>query len=198
MSFDYSTRPDSEQAKKSAKRIYWAAWIGAAALLFVAPFFVLPPDWLFGWYFLFCNFLFGPITEGLAEGACRLAGVSQEGETHELIERDARAALVPFLSEAPEFEIKKLWHRLRVDREGISAKHTDGKWKRVLWRDVEMCTLKRTLNVMGDCTSTTFTLQASHELPLLQFSSYPGDADRLLSAIRFYLRGEDSPPRPAL
>ena len=199
MSFSYSTRPDSEQAKKSARRIYWAAWIGAASLLFVGPFFVLPPDWLFGWYFLFCNFFFGPITEWLAEGACRLAGVSQEGETHEVIERDARAALVPFLGAPPEFDVKvMLWRQATVDREGIETTHTDGKWRRVLWRDVETCTFSGERNALGHYTSATLTLQGSHELPLLQLSSYPGDADRLLSAIHFYLRGEDSPPKPTL
>ena len=185
-------KPETQDKKKRARQIYWATWAAVSAgFLLGGPLLAF---WLGhqtpGWYFSI-GYLYIMLANAAAAVACRLARVSQEGETHEVIERDARAALVPFLGAPPEFDVKvMLWRQATVDREGIEATHTDGKWRRVLWRDVESCTFSGERNALGHYTSATLTLQGSEELPLLQGATASHDADKILAAIRFYLRGE--------
>jgi hypothetical protein len=145
------------------------------------------------WYFALGIFHMA-LAQGVATLACRAAGVSQEGLRYEVIERDARAALAPYISPAPEFEVKELWMRqVKVDPGGIEARHSDGKWKRVEWREVETCTFTALRNAVGNYIAPSLTLQGSEELPLLQSTPATRDVEKLLEAIRFYLRAEEPP-----
>lgn len=189
-------KPETENDRQHAKRIYWVAWIAAAALLFVLPFFVLPSAWLLNWLLVFSGFLFWSI-EWIAGKACQAAGVSQEGRTHGIIRRDARAALVPFLGVPPEFKIRSSFELgARVDRDGIEARDVSGRRKRVAWREVEACTFCGIRDAKGDYKTTVFMLQGSQELPLLQFMPTAAQAEKLLAATRFYLRGESEESNP--
>jgi len=182
-------KPEAEDAKRRAKWIYWTSYS--------ATFLPLLALWLGhaapggGGFFFFC--LAAMLAGQIATWAVRRAGVSQEGLRSETIERDPRAALVPFLGKPPEFKSGEFWARgTRVDREGIEARDMmGGKRKRVLWRDVESCTFAAPLNAAGDYSHAGFVLQGSDKLPLLVMSSTQRDADKLLPAIRFYLRGEE-------
>jgi hypothetical protein len=157
-----------------------------------ASFFVLPQNW---WLCVLGGLLGGydGIAGGLATRACRLAGVSQEAQVREVIERGPGAALAPHLREAPHFKIKEMkWVRARVDSEGIEGSHAARQWRRVLWRDIETCVFTARRDAVGRYKNTIFSLQDSDGTLLLHFSPPEHSTDEILAAIRFYLRAEST------
>lgn len=189
MSFDHRTNPpEPESPSRHTEKIFWWTFGVTYISLAVALGWLGIPDR----FFVFALWICAMLSKGVANWACRRAGVSQEGSWREIIKRNAHAALAPFLSEAPEFEIKAVWlPQARVDRQGIEARQSDGKWKRVAWRDVEACTFVFTRNVVGAFTGGTLTLHHS-EAPPLQVPVTEASAQKLLGAVRFHLRGESA------
>ena len=186
----------SRDRERRARRIYYTTWASVfGGFMLGGPMLALTPGQpLPGWYFGFA-YLFMGLASQAATWACRRAGVSLESSPSQKIQRDPRAALVPFLSQAPEFELgHNLMQRARVDREGIES----SRRHRVLWRDVVSCTSTSPRNAMGNALPVEITLHAHDGKALLHLAVSEEDAQRLLPAIGFYLCGEDSSVGPAL
>lgn len=188
---------EARQQKRRAQWIYYTVWIAMSGVITTVGLLALRlgyrlPDW-----YSVLGMVSMPLWDIPARAACRLAGVSRRGRAFEVIQRDPGAAVTHSASGAPEFDSKDLWIlKARVDRGAIEAKHTDGQWTRVEWRDIETCIFKAMRDDKGDYSCPRITLQGSDGLALLQFPLGGADPIKLLCAIRFYLRGESPEPKP--
>ena len=190
MEFRYPKSPvEIEGDKKKAKRVYWWTW-SSTLLAFIAGGSVLGHVSGQHWMGQF-NYIQIMLANFAAAHACRIAGVSMESQSTENIERDPRAALAPYLSEAPIFELGRGKSSLtNVDREGICH----GK-KRLLWRDVETCDVNQKRNAIGTLTTIIkINRLGKDKKKRLLIVTNEENAARLLPAIRFYLRGGENEP----
>lgn len=213
---------DPAKARRRAQRIYdrtFEATLCTWGLATATIWSHATPSVSFWYYncffYIFCLTL-ARIADGLATLACRIAGVSQESRSNESIVRSEGAALAPFLNPAPEFQFGPIAkpqakadrqealhhagaaqaqankHQTKVDRQGIQ--HGENH---VLWRDVESCAITQHRNAGGHL-STNIKFNGSDGKEMLVLQPCEADAGQLLLAIRFYLRGEDFSPNPAL
>ncbi len=199
----YKPPSESEDKKKQARQIYWGTFAGTSLLFLAGLWATLDMDWadlVLSPGLLVLLYALWTLGDSVATWACRFAGVSQQGGKGGIIERDARAALSPYLSEAPTFEIKRgLGASLLVDREGIEFKRdasSKSERKRVLWREVQSCAFVTMRNVMGAHDSATLVLRDAQGRTLLHLSPTEEQMNQLLPAIRFYLRGEETEQTP--
>ncbi len=183
----YEPPSDSEDKTKRAI-IYGSTFIGTYLLFVVGGAASL--RWLgiapgHGVYALL--FVFFVLSQFVADWVACRGLTSQASRTQEIIQRNAGAALAPFLSEAPVFDVPHLNGALgRVNREGLVYRP-----RRVLWRDVESCTFIKSRDFMGRTCPTSIVLQDREGKTLLSIMPFEHQADLLLPAIRFYLRGEE-------
>ncbi len=191
----YKPPSDSEDKAKQARRIYWCTYAGAGLLFMAGVSAVLDVDWFV---------LLIPVwafSDAVATWVLRSSSTSQQSCKGGIIERDARAALTPYLSEAPAFEVKSglslstLGSSTLVSREGIEVKSVSGR-RRVLWRDVQSCAFVVLRNVRGSYSFATIVLRGNEGKTLLHLSPSEEQVDQLLPAIRFYLRGPNPEENP--
>jgi hypothetical protein len=195
MSFDYRDKPKETKktSERAAKWVYWTTFLGASLVLWGLPFLVLPMELAIGWFFLF-QISGVYFADFFARSACEFAGISQAESRQETIERSAGAALAPFLSEAPEFDLGRAQKpRTRVDRDSISGYSSGSKWMRIEWRDVGSCVVATRRDVFGNPSYCHIRLEGHQKFhTIFQAQLSHADAEKLLPAIRFYLRGEES------